>query len=150
LGAVCASTIGVGARDLGIEPDRFRIVGDCMVVIPLGAVRDTAIIVGDRVLGIEPYGVAVLDDGVVIVALGAIREAAGECILRIEPAPLPGITSNALELARQKMFYILAPSHLGIGGSKAALPFAFADERACQNKCITQIRRTAQRSVEKG
>src|SRR5258708_24694839 len=150
LGAICQTTIVEGVGELRIEPDRLAIVGDSVVVVALKGVRGTTIIVGDCILGIELDSLAVLDDGVVVVALSGVRETTGECILRIKPGPLPGISDNAIELALQNVFYILAPGHLRIGGSKATLQLAFADERTCYSKCVPQIRCTAQRSVEKG
>ena len=109
-----------------IEPDRFTVVSDRAVIIALGTVGASAIVVGDCILGIEPDGLAVFGDGAVVITLGAVSEAAGEGVLWIERDRIS--RDSAVGFAFQNVLYILAPSHLRIGGLKAVLQFAFTYE----------------------
>jgi len=46
-------------------------------------------------------------------------------MLRVEPDSFPSIRDDAIDLALQEVFNILAPGDLRISGNKAALQFAF-------------------------
>jgi hypothetical protein len=67
---VGVAPVVVGFRQSGVEPDRFREVGDGFVEITLVAsVDDASVVVGPDVFGLKPDRFGVIGDGFVRLAL---------------------------------------------------------------------------------
>src|SRR5215470_127411 len=56
--------------------------------------------------------------------------------LNRDQVPLLKSRHAAIDFTLQNLFDILAARHLWIGGNKAVLQFAFADEGTCERECI--------------